>query len=240
MNNLRIFLVEDNMSFALEVEMLVSRLGCSMVGQADNGAEAICKVDEKNPNLILLDIGIRGTINGLDLAKKFRQQKRAIIFITQSRDRNTYQTAQTFQPLAYLVKPFDLLTLRSTLEQASRTLPPKKVSEPEGKNDPYSFYIRQNNVLNKVKYNQISWIKSDGNYCNIHTVNKKFVTKVSLVTLMKRLEKMDFIRVHKQYIVPVYRIENINLVNSVLYIGDQMIPIGRSYKSVLVKQLDLI
>jgi len=57
---------------------------------------------------------------------------------------------------------------------------------------------------------------------------------------MRKLEKLDFMRVHKQYIVPINRIENINLFNNLLYIGDKMIPIGRSYKSNLVKQLNLI
>jgi len=240
MNNLRIFLVEDNLSFALEVEMLINELGYPLVGQADNGAEAEIEIKKQNANLILLDIGIKGTTNGLVLAEKLRKQKCAIIFITQSRDRNTYQEAQNFQPLAYLVKPFDLLTLQSTLEQAYRFLSSKKYAGANEEGDNDSFYVRQNNVLNKINYENICWIKSDGNYCNIHTLNKKFVTKISLVSLMKRLEKMEFIRVHKQYIVPVRRIENINLFDSILNIGDQMIPIGRSYKSALVKQLDLI
>ena len=241
MNSFNILLVEDNLSFALEIEMLIKELNYGFNGQVDNAKDAITAIGKQIPDLVLLDIGINGQVNGVELARSLVKKNIPFIFITQSRDRSTYNAAQSLKPLAYLVKPFDLFTLQSTLEQAVRTLsdaPRKEEVNPE--NDPESFYVRNNNVLNRIKYNEIYWIKSDGNYCNIHTDRKKFVTKISLVSIMRKLEKLDFMRVHKQYIVPINRIENINLFNNLLYIGDKMIPIGRSYKSNLVKQLNLI
>ncbi len=241
MTTFSILLVEDNLSFSLEIEMLIKELNYGFAGQFDNAKDAITAINKSTPDLVLMDIGINGQVNGIELAGSLEKKNIPFIFITQSRDRTTYTHAQSLKPFAYLVKPFDLLTLQSTLEQAVRTL--KGTDKKEGainENDLKSFYIRNNNVLNRIEYSEIYWIKSDGNYCNIHTEKKKFVTKISLVSIMKKLEKLDFMRVHKQYIVPVHRIENINLFNNLLYVGDKMIPIGRSYKSNLVKQLDLI
>ncbi len=243
MNPFNIFLVEDNLSFALEIEMLIQQLGYGFSGQVDNAQDAIEGIESKLPDLVLVDIGIKGQGNGIELATYLEKKNIPFIFITQSRDRTTYASAQALKPIAYLVKPFDLLTLQSTLEEAVRKLEAnkKRVDAAAGmENDQESFYIRNNNVLNRIEFSDIYWIKSDGNYCNIHTEKKKYVTKVSLVSMMKKLEKLEFIRVHKQFIVPIRRIENINLFNNLLYIGDKMIPIGRSYKSSLVKQLNLI
>jgi len=243
MTTFYILLVEDNLSFALEIEMLIKELGYGFAGQVDNAKDAIMAIKQKIPNLVLMDIGIKGQVNGIELASSLDKKNIPFIFITQSRDRTTYESAQSLKPIAYLVKPFDLLTLQSTLEQARRVLDQeglKSKGDQDNDNDQESFYIRNNNMLKRIKYREIFWIKSDGNYCNIHTEKKKFVTKVSLVSMMKKLEKLEFIRVHKQYIVPVKRIENINLFNNLLYIGDKMIPIGRSYKASLVKRLDLI
>ncbi len=241
MTTFTILLVEDNLSFALEIEMLIKELGYGFDGQIDNAKDAVTKIDQKTPDLVLVDIGIKGQLNGIELAHLLEEKNIPFIFITQSRDRATYAEAQSLRPIAYLVKPFDLLTLQSTLEQALRTIKGNTKNEEVGiENDQESFYIRNNNVLNRIKYSEIYWIKSDGNYCNIHTEKKKFVTKVSLVSMMKKLERLEFMRVHKQYIVPVKRIENINLFNNMLYVGEKMIPIGRSYKSNLVKQLNLI
>jgi len=243
MTTFYILLVEDNLSFALEIEMLIKELGYGFAGQVDNAKDAIMAIKQKIPNLVLMDIGIKGQVNGIELASSLDKKNIPFIFITQSRDRTTYESAQSLKPIAYLVKPFDLLTLQSTLEQARRVLDQedlKSKGDQDNDNDQENFYIRNNNMLKRIKYREIFWIKSDGNYCNIHTEKKKFVTKVSLVSMMKKLEKLEFIRVHKQYIVPVKRIENINLFNNLLYIGDKMIPIGRSYKANLVKHLDLI
>lgn len=236
-----VLLVEDNLSFALEIEMLIKELNYGFAGQVDNARDAIVAIDKHTPDLVLMDIGINGQVNGIELARSLEKQNIPFIFITQSRDRSTFKDAQSLKPIAYLVKPFDLLTLRSTLEQAVRTINgPQKETAAAGENDPERFYIRNNNVLNCIQYSDIYWIKSDGNYCNIHTEKKKFVTKISLVSIMKKLEKLEFMRVHKQYIVPINRIENINLFNNLLYVGEKTIPIGRSYKSNLVKKLDLI
>jgi len=241
MNTFYILLVEDNLSFALEIEMLIKELGYGFAGQVDNAKDALKAIQMQKPNLVLMDIGIKGQVNGIELASSLERENVPFIFITQSRDRVTYEDAQSLKPLAYLVKPFDLLTLRSTMEQAVRNSKEHKVNNvEEGEVEQDSFYIRNNNILNRIKYKDIHWIKSDGNYCNIHTKTKKFVTKVSLVSMMRKMEKLEFIRVHKQYIVPVERIENINLFNNLLYIGEKKIPIGRSYKSSLVKHLDLI
>ncbi len=241
MTTFTILLVEDNLSFALEIEMLIKELGYGFVGQVDNAKDAVNSIDQETPDVVLVDIGIKGQQNGIELARFLEGKNIPFIFITQSRDRTTYADAQSLKPIAYLVKPFDLLTLQSTLEQAVRTIKGSIKKEEVGiESDQENFYIRNNNVLNRIKYSEIYWIKSDGNYCNIHTEKKKFVTKVSLVSMMKKLEGLDFMRVHKQFIVPINRIENINLFNNLLYIGEKMIPIGRSYKSNLVKQLNLI
>ena len=103
-----------------------------------------------------------------------------------------------------------------------------------------SFFIRINNQLKKVDLNEIDWIHADGNYCLINAASKKFAVKISLRRLALRLSPLQFIRIHKSYVVNVDRIEGIDMSENRVLIGKQGLPIGRVYKEELFKRLDVL
>lgn len=103
-----------------------------------------------------------------------------------------------------------------------------------------SVFIRSNNVLNKVRYSEISWIHADGNYCYVHANDRKYAVKVSLKRLLEKLQGADFVRVHKSYVVQLPFIQRIDLNNSTIFIEGQDIPVGRAYKSDLIDYLEIL
>lgn len=245
MNKLQVLIVEDNLSFSLEVEMLIAESGYNLMKSVDNAAKALTLITNSKPDLILLDIGIKGSMNGLELAEIIAELKIPIIFMTQSRDDETYARAQKTNPIAYLVKPFDLLTLQSTIvnvfrKSASTNAADSDLIIPAESLNKGAFFIKNNNKLTKLTTTEIDWVQSDGNYCYIHSNEKKYVLKISLSNLLKKLEPFNFIRIHKSYVLPLQKIDNIDLFESMVNSAGKSFPLGRRYKPALVKRLEFL
>lgn len=102
------------------------------------------------------------------------------------------------------------------------------------------IFVRHNNIINKVKLGDVQWISAEGNYCYIHTANKKYAVKISLKKLADKLSPVRFLRVHKSYVVQLSYIEKIDTNQNCLQINDQYLPIGRVFKSNLIKRLDIL
>ena len=107
-------------------------------------------------------------------------------------------------------------------------------------NNNSTFFVRQNGVLQKLDWQEIYYIHADGNYCYLHTANKKFAVKISMRKLYERLEAFGFARVHKSYIVQSYYIDHIDTNNNSLNLGEVEIPIGRAFKKDLLDKVDIL
>jgi len=103
-----------------------------------------------------------------------------------------------------------------------------------------SFFVRTQNVLVRLKTQDIQYIHADGNYCYLFTEKKKYAIKLSLTRLMDRLPNNEFLRIHKSYIVRLQDIHKIDLGSNLLILKDKNIPIGRAYRSELLESLDIL
>lgn len=108
------------------------------------------------------------------------------------------------------------------------------------KDDQFSFFIRQNGVLNKIAWTDIFYVLADGNYCYLHTSTKKFVIKISMRKLADRLENLGFLRIHKSFLVQLHHIDQIDVNNNVVHILEEELPIGRAFKKVLLEKVDIL
>ena len=102
------------------------------------------------------------------------------------------------------------------------------------------IFVRHNNIINKVKLNDVKWINAEGNYCFIHTAGRKFVVKISLKRLAEKLSSIRFLRIHKSYVVQINSIEKVDTDRNFLLIDGMQLPIGRVFKSTLLKKLDVL
>ena len=103
-----------------------------------------------------------------------------------------------------------------------------------------SFFVKSGHMLHKVKFSEIQWIHSDGNYCTIHTKDRKYAVKISLTKIKQRLPLGLFAQIHRSYIVQIELISNIDLTTLEVYLEDEALPLGRTYKEDLIKQLNLL
>jgi len=119
MNQFEIMVVEDEMITALYIEEILGELGYKLCKGADNALQAIANATKYMPDLILMDIKLKGAEDGIYAAKTiYEQLKIPIIFITSYSDEETLSRANLAHPYGYLLKPFDKDDLRTTLQIA--------------------------------------------------------------------------------------------------------------------------
>ena len=102
-----------------------------------------------------------------------------------------------------------------------------------------NYFIKIGHTLQRVSAKEIKWIKSEGNYCIIHTTSKKFVVKISLARLKEKLPHY-FLQVHRSFIIQLDLIENIDLSAGIIHLQGEEIPIGRRFKDQLMEHLTLL
>jgi two-component system, response regulator PdtaR len=103
----KLLIVEDESIVALELESRLTDLGYSVCGIVASGEDAINLAIAEKPNIILMDINIKGPIDGVVTAEKIKEIiDIPIIFLTAFTDSNTLQRAKITEPYGYIVKPF--------------------------------------------------------------------------------------------------------------------------------------
>ena len=119
MSKVRILVVEDENVVALDLQETLRNVGYEVVGIASSASEAVRKASQHQPDLILMDIELRGGSDGVQAAAAIKQTSGAgIIFLTAYADEKTVERAKAVEPLAYLLKPFNDRDLYAAIEVA--------------------------------------------------------------------------------------------------------------------------
>lgn len=238
---IKILAVEDDAIYAETLSLIIHELGYELIAIVDNGADALRYVDSASPDLILMDIEIRDTLTGIELAAQINSRRRIpIIFVTAFKDQETFKQAKLTFPKAYIVKPYDRISLQSAIELALFSDTDQNVFTPAASVHNDTFYIKDNNRLVKIRVADILLVEVDEKYCFIVTSQKKFIINIRLKDLQERLPKEDFIQVHRSYVVKKNAIEEVSIGEHTLKVADKTIPIGKTYKEHLLTNLNLL
>jgi PAS domain S-box-containing protein len=119
MDTTKILIVEDENIVALDIKNRLTKLGYLVAGRAVSGPEAIALAAESQPDLILMDIRLKGDMDGITAAEQIRDSwDIPVIFLTAYSDETTLQRAKITQPYGYLLKPFEDRDLHTTIAMA--------------------------------------------------------------------------------------------------------------------------
>jgi len=119
MSQPRIMIVEDEFVVAADLKTQVEGLGYSVCAEAADGEEAVALAVRNSPDLVLMDIVLRGDKDGIRAAEEVRTiQPLPIVFITAFADEDKIKRAKQIEPFGYLLKPFKSLELKATIETA--------------------------------------------------------------------------------------------------------------------------
>lgn len=120
---LKVMIVEDDALVALGVQLTVSELGHDVVGIAASELEALALAQADRPQLALMDIRLRGTSDGIQVAQRLWQEMRVrCIFLSAYADDHTMERVAQTRPLGFVQKPYSAQQLKMALEQARARL----------------------------------------------------------------------------------------------------------------------
>jgi PAS domain S-box-containing protein len=115
----QILVVEDEITIAENIQIILEGMGYTVPVIVSSGEEAIKKVKENNPDLILMDIVLYGNMNGIEAAEQIRSYfDIPIVYLTGFADERTLEKAKITEPFGYLIKPFKERELQITIEIA--------------------------------------------------------------------------------------------------------------------------
>lgn len=119
MSKVRVLIVEDEVFTADQEEKRLLELGYEIVGKADTGVDAVQLARETRPDLVLMDIKLRGNMDGIDAANEIKTKLDIpVIYVTAYADDDLLQRARVTEPFGYILKPFDDKELKSNIEIA--------------------------------------------------------------------------------------------------------------------------
>lgn len=116
---MRILIVEDQFIEAYDLQLILEKAGYIITGIAASFKEAIEFIEKDSPDLVCLDIFIRGDETGIDLAKKLRGSGIGFVYISANSSKNVLNEAKKTNPYGFIVKPFREQDIITTLEIAS-------------------------------------------------------------------------------------------------------------------------
>lgn len=118
MSDTKILVVEDDKIISLDIQRVLNAFGYEVPITVSTGEDAIKIAEELLPDLILMDISLKGNIDGIHAASKIKKLSIPIIFLTAYKNKSLIERAQETDPYGYILKPYDEQELKLTIDMA--------------------------------------------------------------------------------------------------------------------------
>ena len=245
-----VLVVEDESIVSKDIQYSLKKLGYEVIGSSATGAKAIELALELKPNIVLMDIMLKGDINGIEASAEIKKSLNIpIIFLTAYADENTLEKAKITEPYAYILKPFKEIDLHTSIEMAlykhGKEMEVIKERDflyniVENKESNEFIFVKSNSKLIKLYNKDIYFVEALKDYVVINTLNSRYTIHSTMKEIEKKLPDNQFVRVHRSFIIRTDKIAQIEQPNIILENDKRIIPVGGSYKETLVKKLNLI
>ena len=203
----------------------------TLVGEYENPIRAMSVLTEQAVQLIFLDIQMP-KLTGVEFMKSL-QYPPLVIFTTAY----PQYALDGFDLSAvdYLLKPFSFDRFLKAVMKAKSLLDGKVPSQEQAPVNPDHFFIKVDNKLLKIRFEEILFVEALQNYVAIHTSTKKFITYLTLKNVEEQLPASHFVKIHKSYIVAMQKVDSIE--GNEVKIGMHSLPISRSIKEEVVQKI---
>lgn len=235
-NRLRCIVIDDEPLARQLIESHCRQIGnIEVVASCKTALDAFQVLHEYSAiDLMFLDIQMPG-ITGLSFLKSLKTPPK-VIFTTAYTDHAV--EAFELEALDYLVKPvtferFFKAVQRASAKTETAAITPPAVPVPVG---PDAIFLKVNRRLLRIELQEIQYVESLGDYVKVFTDSGLQVCYTTLHKLEELLPGQSFLRVHRSYMISLKRIRF--LEGNFVKIGDTDVPIGQTYKEILMKRLN--
>jgi DNA-binding LytR/AlgR family response regulator len=194
------------------------------------------KKGEHDIDLIFLDIEMPD-MNGVEFMQSLGDHPVQIIVVS-SKEKYALDAIE-YSVTDYLLKPVTYFRFLKAIEKALAKLKEEMLPASNSKND---FFIRNNSNLIRLCYDDVVWIEALENYIIVHTYDEKYTIHFTMKAVMDQLPVNKFFRIHRSFIVNRSCIEKIttNAIEVSTKEGVESLPIGKSYRELLLKEINLL
>lgn len=242
----KILIVEDEMIIGANLSMLLTNLGYEILGIIPRGEEAIQFVENKQPDILIMDINLKGELDGVETSKAIQNKYDIpIIYLTANADEVNFNRAKSTKPHAFISKPFKKQDIQRAIELTLSRIynsEERKTNAPDTSAKPFvlgdSIFVKDNDRMVKIIISNILYVEAERNYCRIHAKNKEYLLVMTLKDLDVKLPSRDFIRIHRSYIINISQIEEIG--NTYVVVTNKTIPMSKGYKDELMQRIHTI
>lgn len=206
-------LVEDEPLALGELRELVGEVEwLETVGEAPDGTEAVRLIDELRPDIVFLDVQLP-ELSGLEVLDRVVHQP--VVVFTTAHDRYAV-AAFELEALDYLIKPFGRERFRRAVSRARRTLRGQdRPATAERARRAFAaealsrILVRHRDRIVPISLDAIERLEARGDYVAVHTGGRRFLVRLALSELERRLDPSRFLRVHRSHIVNLDHVSSI-------------------------------
>ena len=243
---IKLLIVEDDMIIAAKISMQLTNLGYEVTGIVPRGEEAILHVEENKPDIVLLDINLKGALDGIETARiMHRNADMPIIYITANTDEATFNRAKETRPYAFINKPIKNLDLQRAIELTISRIAEQQtatIEEELSEDMPFilsdRIFVRHKDNMVKIFIEDILYIEAERNYCRIFTKNKEYLLSTTLKIMEDKLPARYFIRVHRSFMVNLAQVDEV--AENHVIIAQKAIPLSHTLRDELLKRIQTI
>ena len=241
---IKILVVEDEMIIAAKISMQLTSLGYEVTGILPRGEQAIQQVKENRPDIILLDINLKGELDGIDTARQVQLfADIPIIYLTANSDEATFNRAKPTRPSAFISKPFKQLDLQRAIELAiSRMAENATGANTDHKTDeaqPFilsdRIFVRYKEKMIKILLADILYMEADRNYSRIFTGTREYLLSITLKAIEEKMPTQLFMRAHRSYLINITQVDEVAEMH--VMINKKNIPLGIGMREQLMHRI---
>lgn len=225
--NLRCIVVDDEPIARKGLEEYIAEIPyLDHVGSLESATEAAQFLSNHIVDLMLLDIRMP-RLSGIDFLKSIKEPP--LVIFTTAFPQYALESYE-LSVLDYLVKPISVERFKKATQKA---LDYFLLKHPQTLPD--YFFIKCNQQLEKILFNEVLFVEAMQNYCIIHTLTRKLICYITLTAMLEKLPTDRFMKVHKSFIVALDKVMGIE--GNVLKVGQMAIPISRSLRQEVTSKI---
>lgn len=232
-------IVEDEALIADHIAMCLEDLNYEVQFIADDAETTLSNFRLGVPDLLLVDINLNGSIDGVDLVHTLNASYNLpIIFLTSNTEKATIERVKLTNPAGFIIKPYTEKDLDTQIQIALHNFSKQKQNNDDQGAINDCFYLKDKHYLVKVLYTDVLYIEAMDNYCAVHTKEKRYVLSQTLKSIEEKVTQKGFIRCHRSFLVNLTKIDKIQHKN--LWINGKELPLSESNKKELMRQLNVL
>lgn len=242
---IKILVVEEDMVSGTNISQQLTKLGYETSGIIPRGEDAMLHVKQNQPDIILMDIRLKGILDCIKNAKKMQKEYNIpIIYLTSNTNDILSNKVKTIDPVTIIAKSFKKSGVKHAIELAntkiktngSAIVTPTKTEPPLILSD--RIFVRNHERMVKIFIKDILYIIAERNYTRIFSKDKEYLLVMTMKDLDKKLPIEHFLRIHRSYIINLSQIDEI--AGTHVVIANKAIPLSKSLRSNLLNRLQTI